>query len=1399
MKSRCPFASFCVAVLLCIAVFVGAALGQTYGVGGQADPSPSADQKKKPASNDASPTGPDLAWGSSIDVAREARAAQDALKRNDCSAAVPFAERAAKSASQNPELWFLLGYAARLCDRYQSSIDAYNRGLRLQGNSSRGLAGLAQTYAKMGRDAEAVQLLQRVIDANPRDPDNLRLAGELLLNSDPKRSLDLLRRANDLRPSAHVELLMAHAYDRLGQPDESARALARARSRAPKDPEVLRVLAAEYRNQGQFDLAISSLQAFPSKASDVQAELAYTYQLAGKQQEAADLYSRLAKSDRSNIGLNLSAAQAWVNLGQMDAARPFLDDARKIDGNNYRLHAILGAIAETDEQAANAGTEYALALANLPKRVPEGPLYGIELRLHLYQLAVKRDDQAAGTQQLEAALTEINQVVVPESLRLEKLRLRAAMETELGNLDAANKDLKDALTLAPSNVNSLTSYGNLQWKLGQKEAARDTFSKVLALDKDNRTALLFLGHSARDSGDAKQAEAYFTRAVNGRAKDYAPYLALGDLYTAEGNFHSAEANYEEAFQRMPGNPLILAGGANAALETRELDLAKRWLDRATGNMNDSPQLKRERERYLTFKGDYAESAKLGYDVLEKLPNDREGVVYLAYDLYYLGRYPDAMGLVTKYDPLFANDKDLALIAGYIHAHDGQLREALADFTRALERDPKMATGYVNRGFVLTDLREGAQATKDFQTALQLRPDYGEAYLGLAFADLQLHRPTPALTHLDAAQRLLGTSHSWHLARAEAFRQLQDFVHAEPEYRAALEETPNDVVTRLAYAYTLYHMRRYSQSIAAIDLAQKLAPADPAVYAMRAQVHAKEGAREDTLHDIQLADQYNKGQIEILMATGDALLTLGDRDAAMQRFSRALDAPNGNRVGVRLALAQVFWRKGRFDDARQQIALGFTDARVGASAVTAEDILEAANIFLAVRDFDLAGTYFDKARLAGANPRPVAIGLTNTYLAEGETRKAEAALASLGPPAEFRDDYDYMMASANLYRQQHDTVHALSDFAQASTISGGEDKGAARTAELELAGVEGRQLNQKISFFPSATLSSQLEDINVYALDAKILHVTDPSLLPLPRHSFQTLAAVNYRVHLAGLPVVSGFVGQSMTTGRLSFPSADVIQDRHTFDTMLNVGITPVLRLGSNSVAFNGGLQFTIRRDTISPVYMSQNLFRQFLYVSTSSFFNWVAVTASAVREAGPFTDQNLHSRDASASLQFTVGRPWGRTSLLVGYTARDLLFQPRVEEYFSTSSYMGVQRKFGSRLTAALLGEYVRSWRVHSTDYAIAQALLPGARFEFRANPRWNVQGSFLLSRGEGYHFYDNARSEFLVSYERAVRRKMKDGGSEVSVAYPLRLSFGLQQQTFYNFAGSSKTTLLPVVHLTLF
>ena len=213
-------------------------------------------------------TEPSIGWGSSLEVAQQARAAQTALAAGDYAAASSHAERAAKAAPQNADLWFLFGYAARLGGRYQTSVDAFQRGLAVQPGSVQGLAGLAQTYAKMGRNEDAQRLLLQVIAARPNSASDLQLAGELSLSSDPQHALELLKRAEALDSNPRTELLMARCYQLLKRPDEAQQFLERARSRAPHDPNVLRTVAAYYRETGKYDLALTTLLQVKSNTPD---------------------------------------------------------------------------------------------------------------------------------------------------------------------------------------------------------------------------------------------------------------------------------------------------------------------------------------------------------------------------------------------------------------------------------------------------------------------------------------------------------------------------------------------------------------------------------------------------------------------------------------------------------------------------------------------------------------------------------------------------------------------------------------------------------------------------------------------------------------------------------------------------------------------------------------------------------------------------------------------------------------------------------------------------------------------------------------------------------------------------------------------------------------------------
>ena len=307
------------------------------------------------------------------------------------------------------------------------------------------------------------------------------------------------------------------------------------------------------------------------------------------------------------------------------------------------------------------------------------------------------------------------------------------------------------------------------------------------------------------------------------------------------------------------------------------------------------------------------------------------------------------------------------------------------------------------------------------------------------------------------------------------------------------------------------------------------------------------------------------------------------------------------------------------------------------------------------------------------------------------------------------------------------------------------------------------------------------------------------MLPTPRSSLETQWTGAYRLHLNGLPDASGFFQVRNDRGEISLPSISAIVNRDTTDYSFNLGLNPVFYLGNNVLTFNTGVQETVRRDSRDPVDMDQNLFREFVYLSTSSFFNIVSVNGYAIRETGPFTLSNLHSRDLSTQLNFRVGRPWGKTALLTGYGVRDLQFFPAIREFFFTSSYVGGERKISDSFSFRAIAEDLRAWRVEGNNYATAQALRPTGTVEYSPTRNWRIEGSVAYSRNMGFHVYDAVQSGFAVSYAMPVTRQFDDGSDHVRLRYPVRFTLGMQQESFFNFTGGNNQQFRPYSASTFF
>ena len=1401
-------------------LLTGALSAQTYQVGPETPA-----QQGKPQQPEQ-----EMGFGSNIGTARLARAAEMALQKGDHGTAFTYAQRAAESAPNDPQLWLLLGYAARLDGKLGPSADAYQHSLKLH-SSLDAESGLAQTYMASGRTADAERLLKSVVAADPKRRVELSILGDIYMRTgDYQGALEWLDRAERLEPTAQSELLLAVSYMHLKNNDMASHYLEMARNRDPNNPDVERSLAGFYRETGDYTRAVEALNRIRNPKPDVVAELAFTYGLAGKPDESARYYAQAADLLPRDLNLQLSAAQAQVAVTSFDKAQTFLDRAAKIDPNYYRLHSIRGQIAQIQDRNADAAREFSAAIANLPAAPVEGPLLVVQLHMNLIGLYQSLGQEEESHRELLTAQRLVSALDERGADRASFLRIRAVIRSDLGENENALNDIKESLALHANDPNSLQLEGDILMKLNRTVEAIAVFQQVLALDPHSRFALTSLGFASRAAGNNADAEKYFNLLATNYPASYVPYLALGDMYTDNHDYKKAETAYAEGFKRAPDNALIVAGGMNASIEDHDLPLAGTWQGRVTNNMTGVPQVLREEERYFSFTNDYARSADLGRQAIKLIPNDREVVVYLGYDLLRLEQYDELQALTANYMDRFPKEPDIPLLAGYVYKHSGDLEQAVQGFSEALRRDPTVVTAYTNRGFVYNDLHQPALAAADFETSLKMQPKNAEAHMGLAFADLNLHKPQSAVEQTEMAEAIAGDSELIHVIRATAYGRMGMLTKSADEYRAALTFDPNNGTLYLGRANIFFAERRYHEALAELDAAQKRLPTDPSIYALEARANAELHNREETLHDVKLAEDaaaklpppvpssskktFDVTQpttiSEIYVADGEALSVLGDKDAAMASFTKALTLLPADRVNVRLAVAQEMAKEGHAEDAERQIALAQmeVDAKE-ATPPTGEEYVEMAGILQQLHEYELSETYLQRAKDAGAPDASVRISMANSYLALGESRRAAAELAAVKRTEDSEVDYQYLLAQASLYQQEHRGTEALSSFAAATSDAG--DDPTAEQGLLEAGSSEGYRVTRHVSLLSNLIVQPIFEDSTVYVLDSKLdspggpVPVSNVAALPPPRDSIETNLINTFHLHFPSLPTNSGFFEVRNAQGTISVPATGSVVNRNTTDYALNFALDPTVHIGSDVVTFDSGIQGTLRRDTQSPVQLNQNLFRVFTYASTSSFFNAVSANGFISFEFGPFTETPIDERMISGAINFRVGTPWGKTALITGYGTTNQLFNSKPlgnSQNFNTSSYIGLSRQFSTRFSIEAIIEDIRAYRTEPYSPihgAIAQGLRPAATLHYALTQRWDLQAQTSYESTRGFHVYDMTENAFTVSYERPLDRKFNEGTGEMHLKYPIRFSAGIRQEGFLNFTQGSTEKFIPYFSLTVF
>jgi putative PEP-CTERM system TPR-repeat lipoprotein len=505
----------------------------------------------------------------------------------------------------------------------------------------------------LGQEEQAADAAARYLRQNPNDPDAIRLAASIEMASRRQaNAIRILSKATDLGVAdTGILELLGQAYALNGQPVQAVRTLERADALAPDNAAILTGLAAARMATGDAPGAISDLQ--------------HALKIPPTRTDAAEVL--------------VTAALA---SGDIDKALPALAQVKNQEGDSEAAGNLTAMIKLAQVDLAGA----AAVLSDTLKRFPQS----IQTRINLARVLVIQNKPKDAEQLLNevlerepanaAALNALIPILQAEGQTQRAMaRAEAAHGTEplnpavtamLVNLLVSTGEAKKALELVEANLkdsNSSTQLlvmkARLQVLVGQPDAARDGFRRILDLEPANLEArgnLVDLLVSANDTNGAKAVIANGLRALPGNdgllhsyiqitlraqgldaaleaanrlaadaANQPAARLLKGDAYALGGRFADAIAAYQAEQRAQPSSALALriAAARSAAGQADQAALGLReWLATerddadaamALSQLDLQAHLSNEAEAYLQV-------------VLNKRPNDAPALNNLAW-------------------------------------------------------------------------------------------------------------------------------------------------------------------------------------------------------------------------------------------------------------------------------------------------------------------------------------------------------------------------------------------------------------------------------------------------------------------------------------------------------------------------------------------------------------------------------------------------------------------------------------------------------------------------------------------------------------------------------------------------------------------------------------------------
>lgn len=582
--------------------------------------------------------------------------------------------------------------------------------------------------------------------------------------------------------------------------------------------------------------------------------------LMGNNDEARAAYDSLLKFDPNNLDALLSLADLDVAENKLAEARQHVNRALQARPNDLRARYASAAIDFRERNATSARDTLAQVLRAAPNYLPALMLGAqVEFALgnmqtaesHLNKVLAAAPGHPQATRLLAATQLRLNRPGDAERTLaplLNRTPIHPAVLIIAGEIALAKREFGKAsgyfdaaARLAPDNALVRTELGlarlaqgdtrgmaDLQAASGMDEEGSRADSIIILTHLQQRRfdaamasidamekklgvtplSLNYRGAAFMGQNNLPQARASFNRALEMDPRFLPAAANLAQLDLRDKRPDAARQRFESILKLEPANLAAMLALAEIARLQKDDAGYRSWLDRAAKANPQALQPRMALAQLALSNGDKARALALAREAVNLQPNNPTALELLGKVQLATNDTTNAIGTYRRLAELTSNAPMIMAQLGAIQASVMQYDDARRSFQTALATQPDFKDAQLLLARMEIQARRFDEALRIARTLQQQRPKEGAGFLLEGDVFQARKQFAEALAAYERAHQVAPGTDSL-IRQTHALAGLGRPEESERRLAAWLSRTPNDNVTRLAYAELLLKRGNYT--------------------------------------------------------------------------------------------------------------------------------------------------------------------------------------------------------------------------------------------------------------------------------------------------------------------------------------------------------------------------------------------------------------------------------------------------------------------------------------------------------------------------------------------------------------------------------------------------------------